>query len=45
MVKSKSKRDEQKSRITRQQRRMQIAFIVISIVLVLSMALSMATNL
>lgn len=45
MGKSKSKKDEQKSRMTRQQRGMQIAFIVISILLVLSMALSMATNL
>ncbi len=45
MVKSKGKKDEQKSRMTRQQRRMQIIFLVISAILILSMALSLATNL
>jgi len=45
MTKGKSKQSKNKNRVTRQQRTMQIIFLVISAILILSMALSLAINL
>ncbi len=45
MSKSKSKVPAKNSRAARQQRAMQIIFLAISAILILSMALSLATNL
>ncbi|MFZ5911427.1 MAG: hypothetical protein ACOYYU_15555 [Chloroflexota bacterium] len=45
MSKSKSKVPAKNSRAARQRRTMQIIFLVISAILILSMALSLATNL
>jgi hypothetical protein len=42
---AKSKNSQKSNRPTRYQRTLQIVFIVISILLILSMALSLATNL
>jgi len=45
MAKAKSNKSKSQNRATRQQRIMQIIFLVISAILILSMALSLAINL